>query len=167
MSISSSRIYFIIKNSTIFYIGPSLPPTEIHVLEIFAHNFSLEWNPPPEEAHNGIIRSYRLDVTELATGRYFTRHTSELNYAFLHLHPYYTYVFTVAAVTVSPGAPTEIVSITTLEMGKFRHYCYLLHSKEKLSPSCFLNSPIQCSCQHHPHPRYLDLIHPHMGPSTS
>lgn len=101
------------------FLGPSLPPTEIQVLEVSAHNFSLDWSPPPEEAHNGIIRSYRLNVTELATGRYFTRHTSELQYAFLTLHPYYTYVFTVAAVTIRPGPPSEIVAVTTLETGKF------------------------------------------------
>ena len=77
----------------------------------------MEWNPPPEDAHNGIIRRYSLNVTEVATGRYFSRHTSDLQYTFLHLHPYHTYLFTVAAVTISPGPPTESVAVTTLETG--------------------------------------------------
>ena len=78
------------------------------------------------EAHNGIIRIYRLNVMELVTGRSFIRHTSGLEYSFLHLHPYYTYTFTVAAVTVSPGPPSEIVTVTTLETGKFLRFLYLL-----------------------------------------
>ena len=63
---------------------------------------------------------------ELVTGRSFIRHTSGLEYSFLHLHPYYTYSFTVAAVTVSPGPPSEIVTVTTLETGKFLRILYLL-----------------------------------------
>lgn len=97
--------------------APSSPPLDVAVVSVFANNFTVEWAPPPEHTHNGIIRGYQLNTTELETGRNFLRETSELFLAFVHLHPYYTYIFTVAALTVSPGPTSEEVVVVTLETG--------------------------------------------------
>lgn len=94
--------------------GPTYPPPTFEVLDITTHNFTLEWATPPPP-HNGIIRGYLLNITELDTGRVFTRETTELSLVVGHLHPFYTYMFTIAGVTVTAGSPTEPTSILTLE----------------------------------------------------
>lgn len=88
------------------------------MVDVFTTNFSVEWAPPPDHTHNGIIQRYQLNVTELETGRNFLRETADLTFTFIHLHPYYTYQFTVAAVTVSVGPATELMAVVTLETGK-------------------------------------------------
>lgn len=89
----------------------------MEVLGVTSHNFTVEWAPPPDHTHNGIIRSYLLNISELDTGRIFVRRTTELLLVVEHLHPYYTYMFTVAAVTVRAGPPSDALVITTFETG--------------------------------------------------
>ncbi len=112
-------------NDKWFSAAPSYPPSTVEVLDVFSSNFTVEWTPPPEHAHNGIIRSYLLNITELETGRVLSRETTGLQWAIAHLHPYYTYLFTVAAVTVSAGPPTQAMLIITLETGELcvHHVC--------------------------------------------
>lgn len=87
------------------------------MVDVSSTNFTVEWVPPPGHTHNGIIRRYLLNITELETGRDFIRQTPETYFVLVHLHPHYTYLFTVIAVTVSPGPPTEGMIVTTLETG--------------------------------------------------
>ena len=87
-------------------------------MDISSSNFTVEWDPPPAHTHNGIIRSYHLNVTELNTGRNFIRETTEEFFVLDHLYPYYVYQFMVVAVTVKAGPPTEPVMVTTLETGE-------------------------------------------------
>ena len=103
----------------LYSAAPSSPPTEIHVLDISSSNFTIEWSPPPAHTHNGIIRTYLVNVTELNTRRNFVKETTETVLSLGHLHPYYTYRFTVAAVTVSQGPPSEVITVITLETSKF------------------------------------------------
>ena len=74
-------------------------------------------------------------MIERQTGNKFGTITTQLGITFSSLHPYYTYVCTVYAVTVGAGPGAEPVSVTTLEDGKYNYcidYCTL----------CIQNSPL-------------------------
>ena len=101
------------------YAAPSSPPTEVNVLDVTSSNFTVQWAPPPAHTHNGIIRAYRINVTELNTARNFVRQTSRTSLVLSHLHPYYVYHLTVLAITVSDGPPTKGVTVTTLETSEY------------------------------------------------
>ena len=78
----------------------------------------LSWDPPSLREQNGIIREYRINVTELDTGRAlqeFTTTSTSITIAFLH--PFYTYEWMVSAFTVGIGPYTESSSIKTPEDG--------------------------------------------------
>lgn len=93
----------------------------VEVVEVSSTNFTVEWAPPPDHTHNGIIREYRLNITELETRRnvnYLIQETSQLYFVVSHLHPFYTYTFTLQAVTVITGPPTEDFRVITLEAGE-------------------------------------------------
>lgn len=89
----------------------------MEVLDVTSHNFTVEWAPPPDHTHNGIIRRYLLNTSELETGRVILHETTELFFVLGNLHPSYTYLFTVAAVTVSASPPTEAMVVVTFETG--------------------------------------------------
>ena len=86
--------------------GEALSSTVIH----------LQWNPPPDEHHNGEIDSYTVLCSD--TGGSLTQFsTATTNITIDGLHPYYTYNCSVSAVTVDQGPFSAIVSVTTLEDG--------------------------------------------------
>ena len=78
----------------------------------------LQWNPPPFEHQNGLIRMYIINVTEVDTGAQFQYTSVNTQYTLRSLHPNYTYEFVIEAVTVAPGPPTSEFSIQTSQDGK-------------------------------------------------
>ena len=58
-------------------------------------------------------------MIERQTGNKFGTITTQLGITFSSLHPYYTYVCTVYAVTVGAGPGAEPVSVTTFEDSKY------------------------------------------------
>lgn len=113
-------IYLNCRDVCIFlYAAPSSSPSEVLVLDVFSSNFTVQWAPPPVNTHNGILRGYLVNITELNTARNFVRTTSETSLVVSHLHPYYIYHVTVLAATVSHGPPTAGVTVTTLETSEF------------------------------------------------
>ena len=79
----------------------------------------LSWGPPRFEDRNGAIRQYIVNVTELETGFKFGRVATQMMITLSSLHPYYTYVCTVYAVTIGAGPAAEPVSVTTFEDSKY------------------------------------------------
>ena len=77
----------------------------------------LSWNEPNGQ-HNGIIREYRLNITEVETGRVFHQIAATTNVVINNLHPDYTYEWAVTAITVGEGPYSSLHSVTTLEDGK-------------------------------------------------
>ena len=61
---------------------------------------ALSWSAPLFEDCNGVIRHYIVNVTELETGYEFGEVTTHMARTYSSLHPYYTYEFSVYAVTV-------------------------------------------------------------------
>lgn len=80
--------------------------------------FVLSWNYPPEEDWNGQIRHFLVNITEENTGLQYhlitTSNTIEIN----SLHPFYTYLCSVSAVTVSHGPYSTPVPVTTMSAGE-------------------------------------------------
>ena len=79
---------------------------------------SLSWSPPPASGTNGVIREYRINVTEVETQRVFTLTSTTTSIAIQSLHPYYTYSCVVSAYTVGYGPYTTVFNITTPEDGE-------------------------------------------------
>ena len=77
------------------------------------------WEPPQDP--NGLIHGYRVNVTEVETGRMFQLSTNTTSIVIGFLHPYYTYNCTVVAVTIAPGPFSSVITVRTDEAGKFDH----------------------------------------------
>ena len=80
----------------------------------------LSWDPPPIDAQNGIIRHY--SVITFAEGSFFkTKKASGTTLLLQDLHPFYSYHFTVCAVTVALG-PCSTYDATTFSDGMRNYY---------------------------------------------
>ena len=79
----------------------------------------IDWDAPPLEEQNGIIRQYIVNVmvSETAEKLQFNVISSNTSLLLNHLHPYYNYFITVATVTVSDGPFSQISNIKTPEDG--------------------------------------------------
>ena len=79
----------------------------------------ISWDHPPEDTHYGMIREYRINITEQETGLLFTRSTdSETTELVVNsLHPFYTYTFVIVPVTVDVGTNHTRITIRTEETG--------------------------------------------------
>ena len=68
---------------------------------------------------NGIIREYRINVTEVETGRVLVFNSTSTTLTLSSLHPYYTYQCIVSAYTVAVGPYTDIFTVVTPEDGMY------------------------------------------------
>ena len=123
----SSQLYLIVTNwfSTVtrtetFYIyaAPSGPPQNVSGHSINSTAIMLSWSAPRFEDRNGAIRHYIINVTELETRTKFDAITTQMAITFSSLHPYYTYLCTVYAVTIGAGPGAVPVNVTTMEDSK-------------------------------------------------
>lgn len=100
------------------YAAPTHPAI-LNGQSLNATHIRLQWVPPPENATNGVIREYRINVTEIVTGN-VSRYTTDPDTRELivgPLHPFYVYQFTIVAHTILPGPFTEAISLQTEEAG--------------------------------------------------
>ena len=94
---------------------PSTPPQYLRRDSITATSVTLSWQPPHVEDRNILIRLYCVFLTELESGRSFTLNSTATNYHVQNLHPFYTYNFSVAAVTVAAGSISDNITLQTSE----------------------------------------------------
>ena len=100
-------------------VVPSGPPQGVEVQSETSTTLVLSWQPPAPENQNGIIVHYKVNITEMETGRLlsFTAvNTTTLSVNMLH--PFYTYTCIVAAVTVGIGPYSATVEVELPEDGK-------------------------------------------------
>ena len=102
-----------------FISAPSASPSNVMANNVSSNSFTLNWQPPPQNTHNGIIIGYDITTQEINSGITYTNFTSHTSIVLNFLHPYYQYNCTVAAVTVSVGPTSDIVTIQTLQAGMF------------------------------------------------
>ena len=75
------------------------------------------------ENRNGIVRHYIVNVTEMETGLDFQSNSSMESLSLVNLHPAYTYLISVCAVTISRGPCSIAVNAVTREDGKVDIWC--------------------------------------------
>ena len=107
----------IFKN--LFVLVPTLGPESVMLMAINSTTLLVSWVPPPFEQQNGIIREYRVNITERETGMVYHLATAATSLTVPSLHPFYTYDCIVAAVTISEGPYSGEVNITMPEDGMF------------------------------------------------
>ena len=98
-------------------VAPTAPPVNLNAGIIDSTTIVLSWSPPPAEDRNGIIRHYIVNITELDTGETFQLTSMATEITLHSLHPFYTYVCVVTAVTVGPGPVSHSFSVQTPQDG--------------------------------------------------
>ena len=96
--------------------APAGPPQELKVVLITSRSLKLSWFPPLLQDHNGIIREYRIRVTDVQTGNTVELVSTSTSITIQPLHPYYVYHCNVAAYTIAEG-PYAAVEVQTPEDG--------------------------------------------------
>ena len=76
------------------------------------------WTPPPIDHQNGQIVEYRVNVTEVITGRVFVLVSTITSLEITSLHPDYVYQWVVTAVTTGVGPYTAMSTVRTPEDGE-------------------------------------------------
>ena len=100
--------------------APSFRPLSFKAMNTTSTSIHLEWEAPPPEHHNGIIRSYIVLCSERdSNDSMMELSTSIREVTVKELSPFLTYSCKVSAVTVSQGPYSDALDITTLEDGKF------------------------------------------------
>ena len=83
--------------------APSAAPKDITVVIQSSISVLIQWSPPDADQQNGVIQHYQIEVYNPQNGA-TVQHTSAVAlYTLTGLHPNYTYVVRVAAVTVASG----------------------------------------------------------------
>ena len=94
------NIYFIVPTtSPVLHNGMALNPKTIH----------LSWSPPDEP--NGVVREYRVTVTETNTGNVYSYVSFSTSIEITSLHPAYTYECSVAAFTIGLGPYSALFNV--------------------------------------------------------
>ena len=96
----------------------------------------ITWSALPFSQQNGVVRRYDVNITELDTGYNFLETAASTELTLYSLHPHYTYMFEIAAVTVAVGPSSAPITLQTEQDGKPRQslhsYCpdhvYILKS---------------------------------------
>ena len=109
-------------------IAPSAAPSAVNFNMVNSSGFTLMWNAPPPENHNGHIRHYVIHIIEVSTGIEYTLTSVATQKNIDFLHPYYNYTCTLSAVTNQLGPFSAAINITTSEDGKLHEHrgrsCY-------------------------------------------
>ena len=103
-------------------VAPSTAPVITTGYSIDSRTVSIQWDAPPDEHHNGIIRKYIVNVTIVETGDTWNTTFSGTSAIIGSLVPSFTYQFTVTAYTVAAGPYSTVVTIVMPEDGMFRIY---------------------------------------------
>ena len=93
-------------------------PQAVRLTAVTSTSVDLSWSPPPTEHHNGVIRQYAVRIVVQDTGNIYSHSTAQLSITVGDLHPYYTYNFSISAVTVAPGPYSEPLVVQTLPDSK-------------------------------------------------
>jgi hypothetical protein len=97
---------------------PSESPANVSVIPLNATAVSVTWDPPPPEHRNGIIQGFSIRVVGVHTPEDYTVSTISTDTLIRGLHPFYSYKFTVAAVTTSHGPFSNPITVMIPPFGK-------------------------------------------------
>lgn len=130
--------------------APLGPPQSVSCVPITSRSIFLTWQPP--STPNGIIRNYRINITEQDNSRSWQIISRSPEELITELHPYYIYSVSVAAVTVAEGPYSVHIQIRTYQDGKWHHssrgVCNRhVHALIFCPPSQCLAVPLAILCQ--------------------
>lgn len=101
-----------------FFLEPSAAPQNPSHSFFSSSALNLTWYPPPIDKQNGIIQYYIIYMIEVETN-IALQFTSNFTYISLtSLHPYYSYTFTISAVTIGSGPFSSTYTILMPEDGQ-------------------------------------------------
>ena len=110
---------------------PAGAPLNIEAFSLSPSTLLIEWDAPPLQLHNGLIVDYSVSISEVETGSNFQLASGGLmNIVVPGLHPYYTYVFVIAASTIARRGPYTAYSTSSpIQMPSDGKCCfgYLAH----------------------------------------
>ena len=104
---------------TMIHTAPSAAPSNLQVISISSSSLHFQWNPPPLEHRNGIIRRYVLFLLQLNSETRVQQSSLTESITFSNLKPYTTYRCKVAAYTTALGPFSSEVQNRTHEDGKY------------------------------------------------
>ena len=104
-------------NFSILFSAPNSPPVIITHYAIDSRTVAFQWDPPPPQDHNGIIREYVVTISIVGSNETQTQTFTGTTAIIGSLIPSFTYQFTVAAYTIATGPYSTSVNITLPEDG--------------------------------------------------
>ena len=98
-----------------FCTVPNDVPLDIQATPVDSQTLTLTWSAPSEDARNGIITQYLINISVSETGERFQRIVDGVAVAdgtltLTDLHPYYEYSYVVAAATAVGTGPFSVRS---------------------------------------------------------
>ena len=104
-----------------YFAAPDSHPSNLTGYAVNSTHIHLDWEPPSKDELNGVLRQYRVNVTEDITQKTFQFSTGPDSTEIVvgPFHPDYTYHCSVVAYTVREGPHTSILVIRTHEDGTF------------------------------------------------
>lgn len=110
-----------------FSAVPSFVPLNVDAESLNATHALLSWDPPPPEHQNGVIEQYHITIKVTETGELLQRFSTYNSTVIGQLHPFYTYMFSVAAQTVAVGPFSSQITLKMPEAGMFSfYYCHII-----------------------------------------
>ena len=100
---------------------PTGQPTNVSATPVNSTSVTISWDPPLPAIQNGIIIAYAINLTTVGGSGNVSQYSSDSNNITVWLlHPFTTYIYTVAAQTsVGTGPFTNNFTVMTLEDGMF------------------------------------------------
>ena len=114
-TVTSKHLKFTSNLST----APDSPPQHPSAIALSPTSIHITWDPPILQYHNGVIREYRINITEALTGLQIQEITNQTQIIIDGLKPYHIYHCYIVAVTVDEGPYTVAVSVLTKEAGMY------------------------------------------------
>lgn len=105
---------------SVAYTGPTAAPQNVTYGDRTNVSIMLIWHPPPFSHQNGLIRRYSIIVTHSISGSQLQLTTTSNSTMFTvgGLQPHTSYLFSIAAETVSLGPYSDNINISTVEGGR-------------------------------------------------
>ena len=113
--VSSIRSLACVSSNDLFvnYLpAPSSAPRNVEATIIGPTVANLSWDAPLQADQNGIIHQYHINITEVDTARQWTLISMTNTYLLNFLRPHHTYLYSIAAVTISSGPYTQLFNFT-------------------------------------------------------
>ena len=105
----------------LIFAAPSAPPTSFHIVVLNSTAIEFQWELPPTEFQNGIIRGYRLFIREQSSNTEKTTDVPDGNaneFIVAGLTVGTAYVCSMLAYTSADGPRTLFLTASTYQTGK-------------------------------------------------